>query len=302
MTASDRARPRSWFDIGAGAVAALRPDLPSGYVCPLCTLVIPESDIDLLTLEHVPPRSMGGKEMVLTCRPCNVIAGAEVDTHAKYRENHLDFAHGTMSDEMAATLTVGGVSANVRIISTPEGIAVFGLPDQNDPELQARWEAALAEKLATARVTISLKGARFEPGPANVSMLRAAYLASHSLFGYSYSMHPRFDAVREQIRRPGDRVLGVTAVIDGAADPSTRLMMVVMDPIDLQSVVVTMGRHSVFLPSLWSDVDIYARLARGAAEEPRFLADLVGKRGPWPQRPMHVLDLDAADDASETES
>src|SRR5438105_619433 len=53
-SASRRETKRRWFDFGARAVAALRPDLPAGYICPLCTALF--DDIDALTLEDVPPK------------------------------------------------------------------------------------------------------------------------------------------------------------------------------------------------------------------------------------------------------
>jgi hypothetical protein len=61
------------------------PELPEGewYACPLCQTLftIDELDTRNLTKEHVPPRSIGGREMVLTCRQCNNSAGATFDAH-----------------------------------------------------------------------------------------------------------------------------------------------------------------------------------------------------------------------------
>ena len=52
------------------------PDFSSGYICPLCFDVFFEKDLDKistnpLTLEDIPPASLGGKPKTLTCKKCN---------------------------------------------------------------------------------------------------------------------------------------------------------------------------------------------------------------------------------------
>src|SRR5688572_916542 len=99
-----------WFQRGAaaftqlfpGSFPELGPEPPPVYVCPLCVStdaagvqtfrVFPRAAVveRTLTAEHVPPKSFGGKELVLTCAPCNHIAGAHLDSHARKRENPID--------------------------------------------------------------------------------------------------------------------------------------------------------------------------------------------------------------------
>src|SRR4051812_45260602 len=51
------------------------PILNSWYVCPQCSRAFHHSAIVMkppaLTLEHVPPESVGGNTLVLTCKECN---------------------------------------------------------------------------------------------------------------------------------------------------------------------------------------------------------------------------------------
>ena len=84
-------RKKSWFDLGARALQRLFPDAPVHYMCPLCLTSYYEDDLSQLTFEHVPPRSVGGQRLVLTCRVCNEQASGKdgIDTHAKRRENVL---------------------------------------------------------------------------------------------------------------------------------------------------------------------------------------------------------------------
>ena len=63
-----------------------RPDFSNGYLCPLCFNIFFEKDLDsnlknFLTLEDIPPKSLGGKPRALTCKDCNSTSGHELDVH-----------------------------------------------------------------------------------------------------------------------------------------------------------------------------------------------------------------------------
>ena len=62
----------------------------------------------LLTAEHVPPRSFRGKELLLTCAPCNHTSGARLDAEARKRENPRDAMTGRAQKSVAVLLTAGG--------------------------------------------------------------------------------------------------------------------------------------------------------------------------------------------------
>ena len=40
-----------------------------------------------LTAEHVPSKSLGGKELILTCAHCNHVSGSRIESHASKKEN-----------------------------------------------------------------------------------------------------------------------------------------------------------------------------------------------------------------------
>jgi hypothetical protein len=47
---------------------------PHEYGCPLCLRLFRRDQIDQLSLDHVPPKSVGSKLKVLTCKTCNSVA------------------------------------------------------------------------------------------------------------------------------------------------------------------------------------------------------------------------------------
>src|SRR5688572_2826829 len=62
---------RTWFDQGVAALARVRQEFDGYYACPLCLVGFDAGELSRLTREHVPPRSLGGKHLVLTCDDCN---------------------------------------------------------------------------------------------------------------------------------------------------------------------------------------------------------------------------------------
>ncbi len=70
-----------------------RPDiqvLEPVYACPLCLRFFGERHLvnqeeNFLTIEHIPPESLGGKKGVLTCKECNSTHGHKLDSQLFYR-------------------------------------------------------------------------------------------------------------------------------------------------------------------------------------------------------------------------
>jgi hypothetical protein len=118
---------RRWFRQGAAAwhraqivmgvaEASASDDI---YVCPLCLEIDYEqrsgrftchTDAAIedrsLTVEHVPPESLGGGPLLLTCKDCNNTAGHELDADARKRENSRDAFLGRVTTK--ASMTAGG--------------------------------------------------------------------------------------------------------------------------------------------------------------------------------------------------
>jgi hypothetical protein len=69
-----------WFRNGTEALVSAFPRAAGvGYVCPLCLGA--SQSIEAFTVEDVPPRKVGGRPLVLTCKPCNDYGGSELDVH-----------------------------------------------------------------------------------------------------------------------------------------------------------------------------------------------------------------------------
>jgi len=103
------------FEQGVGA-AARALNLIGVYPCPTCGRHFDKNDLESgqLTLEHVPPESLGGTATILPCRVCNNTAGHTIDAEAASRQAPSDFQrtilHGIRGNAGRGRITWGDKS------------------------------------------------------------------------------------------------------------------------------------------------------------------------------------------------
>jgi hypothetical protein len=287
------------FRRGVEAFRALELPLPSLYVCPLCVRGITEEYIAELTREHVPPASLGGQRLVLTCHECNNRAGGKegVDTHARRGEDRLDLVTRTLNGERRARFGVGTTSMNVRIRTEKSHVEIVGMagpPGEVDSVMDAFLR--MAKKPSSERVPLSItfSHGRYMRGRQEVSWLRAAYLAAFAAFGYRYIFRELLQSVRKQIENPDAELIADFHMWHPTKEPSERSMVLVTRPTWVQGVAVTMSRHLVLLPLFDGDVNFYKRMGRfGDGNGKKVIAGLAV---PWPRTPRFELDFDPEGD------
>ncbi len=203
------------FALGADALSRISPyrDL---YACPSCKRLLPVTALDTgeLTLEHVPPDSVGGKGIALTCKSCNSTAGHTVDAAIHGRKRLTDLAQG-LSGRPAefdgpVKLETGGITTNAKLSVRGRSFTFSVDERQNHPSNFKSQMSSLPQQPGSTSPGVELRvTARipFDFDHARVGDLRSAFLATFALFGYRYAMHPRLEKVREQILRPDQRLI-----------------------------------------------------------------------------------------------
>src|SRR5690349_23826815 len=75
------AKREQFFSRGVEAYQRLSGDDKQYYPCPICLECFDREALDArnLTLEHIPPESIGGKPLCLTCKSCNDRGGHSSD-------------------------------------------------------------------------------------------------------------------------------------------------------------------------------------------------------------------------------
>lgn len=256
------------FERGAEATGLLGVTGGTEYICPICGDQYDKAAVEegRLTLEHVPPRSQGGKGLVLTCELCNNRAGHTVDAHLHRRAEMeaLERAirgEGTASNRPVAVEYEGTQVNATAHVHGPEGIIYLDVHEErNNPARTEHQRAAAAASAAaglSGTVRISAK-IGWDERQAQISELRAAFLLAFARFGYSYALHARLEAVRRQIREPEAEIIRVFSF--PAAEEGPLAMRIAVEP--FWAVLVRIGRAVVVLPWNEGDHDVYGELER----------------------------------------
>ncbi len=121
---------KNLFNAGATAFAAISRPRIYRYVCPVCLRGF--EDHNSLTLEHVPPKSIGGKVLCLTCRECNNQAGHGVDA-AVHGEATLHSFLVPGNDPVRATLAADGATVRVEVERDDAGTQIQVVGNASNP-------------------------------------------------------------------------------------------------------------------------------------------------------------------------
>ncbi|MGW2559642.1 HNH endonuclease [Streptomyces sp. NPDC001514] len=297
----------TWFSEGAPLFRraleqiGLADRLPSEgdyYACPCCLIALPYAAIAAqeLTIEHVPPSGLGGKGILLTCKPCNNNSGTHFDSHAITRAAIHDLLMGEGSSRpIRATFTADGVDIRGEVLRAGNGWLLQGVPKRNNPVMVDAHEEALrraSESDAAASLSFTLSE-RFSSTRADVSWVRSAYLAAFTALGWRYILRPELDPVRALLRDPENPSRPPFIGFNPKSNVGRREIMLVESPGDLSGVCVIIDQFAVFLPDPWgtstceSLADV---LSQYRGEGGKVMPSLSGKVVPWPAKPMYLLD------------
>ena len=166
-----------------------------------------------------------------------------------------------------------------------------------EASLRTTLDVIAAEGTTDHRFQLSLVGASYRHPEALLSLLRAAYLASFAALGYRYIFDRGLrDSVRRRLRDPSEEHPRIFSMTRPGERDSAPFMMIVEQPTELCALLVSFGRHAVFLPWPPDNVGLYDYLA----EQPTAVVqhmELTGKLLEWPRSPMHLLDRLSTDRA-----
>lgn len=295
MVRRKKAKREAWFDLGVHAITHVLPPAlitPAAYLCPLCYRWYPE--VGQLTLEHVPPAGLGGRELILTCRQCNSTAGAMVDHEMMALEQALDFTRDPFAHPARGRLHVGEHTLRVNGEATGDDVQLTVVPKANRPDSAGHINEEIRRRRDEGRwegstLTFELdRGFRYRP--ALVGWLRAAYLVAFAAMGYRYVLHPNLLSVRRQLAEPTAAHLGIFSGIDSEAHPDARRLLLVNEPVPFRSLLVQMGRNLVFLPRREGEGDLYQRLAAELTPDRLYTTKFTGEPMHWPDEPTHAED------------
>lgn len=186
------------------------------FICPLClhTYAIGNTE---LTLEHVPPESVGGKPILITCKACNSNRGADIDVCLM---NELEIVHNlTHLDTIPqkTKLAFNGVEINAQTtFSKTDGFKFMISPDNNNPiEFEGfMTEVKNAKEGYKIKIVADITNRKRDYDLANIALLKSAYLMAFHELGYMYVLNANTNIIRAQIQNPKKNVIGNAFIID----------------------------------------------------------------------------------------
>jgi len=278
---------QKWFDDGAAALerafpgttaAQFGPEAPIRYACPICDGLFERSDLErnVLTVEHVPPAAIGGKGLVLTCKPCNNESGDSIDADLVHRERIDAVGRGEYTGEtkvflhtdegrIAATLIADADSRQLHIsdVNNPPGVV-----DAVRPTLKAG-----------VPVQVEHRTWRFAELGANLSLLKAGFLALFAIYGYRLSRNKAYEVVRRQILNPDTAIIRQHLINLPPHIRRDEQHVVVMRDLACHGVMM---RGQIALFPFEGDESFYDRLA-GRADGDLVTGTVLG----WPSGPTY---------------
>jgi HNH endonuclease len=247
------------------------------YICPLCMQGFTEAAIDAgqLTIEHVPPKSLGGRGILLTCSECNTSSGHSLDAALHRRDEQRRFSETVLGNDASyrgpAKWEADGERLNVEIYRDGKFLTIAGDPRRNS---SAVIERMMESRSLNGRLTSDI---RYHRRRAAIGDLRTAYLAALALLGYRYAFHSVFNPIREQITKPDLKIMDRWWI---SLDPETPVARQIFEVATPHCVLVQFDRVAVFLPIPGSSDDLYEQLATISKSDRRMQirGDLLG----WP--------------------
>ncbi len=246
------------------------------YICPICAKIFEKQSIfqnkknpNPLTLEDVPPKKLGGKPILLTCKRCNnEIGGRQLDSKLKWSLEAEPFLKGKPNSKIEAFYTINQrTKARGTLTRLGEKSYKIDFYPKTNPNLGEALEE-LKQNKDKNNIKFRIQYPRSKK--VLLALLRISYLKMFTVFGYGYFFNKSSQIIREQIYNPDKDLIpdfGIPLInIPNYSEPG---IFLVKKPNELKSYLVVFdlilsgGRktYSVLIPGpKQENIDIYSAI------------------------------------------
>ncbi len=195
------------------------------YRCPLCLTPFAVEEADTLTWDHFPPQSIGGRDRdtALICHACRSRWDrTDANLHRLQLRDGFEQQHPGM---IPVTLSIPGQGPirglrHKAAVGAKDGsIIILGRPESNPDHVTGRLVDYLDGQSGKETVpdhTLQFQEERemvFSRRQAELSFLKATYLALFNCFGYPYILSDGLARIREQMVDPNASCLDGFALV-----------------------------------------------------------------------------------------
>lgn len=192
------------------------------FICPICLQIFKLDEClkskDIVSLEDVPPKSLGGHPLTITCKKCNNRCGHDLDTYLfneirrwhKVKLSEREKQKGTISNGTTELQGQISIDLNSKIISTTIS------EKNNNPSNIDNFESVLKkafENNSSTDLKLKFTEPKLCPEVIKTSILKNAYLLAFYVLGYRYILRSNLMNVRKQILNPQQTILTSNPII-----------------------------------------------------------------------------------------
>ena len=254
-TAEKRRKRLKFFDLG-------------NTRCPICLRSFTRDAAEkgqTVTLEHVPPETLGGSVKCLTCKPCNNSAGRKLDRAAERMNRAIMDRKAGLGRKVVVNACGSQETGYLSMDGGLDPEAIRRLPGSSDAKQQrekslqqqhgqeiALWVEATRRPSSKWDVNKGFTISMPKEPPGNyvmVSWLRSAYLLVFSLLGpagYQYAESEAIRPIREQIMKPDEEL--APPLLWNLSSPSPEDVIGIQNRRQPFCWIVKMGSMVVLLP------------------------------------------------------
>ena len=184
------------------------------YVCPLCCNgfhidALEQTFPNPLTLEDLPPKSVGGKPQILTCKSCNNTGCYRLDKAIKESLTLEQFSKRNPFAELSVKLSFNNsnrVKATTHFINDKTLTVKF--QTKNNPYAGRKFEEM---RIAWDHSKFDLGFQNYNP---TVGLIRIGYLLAFKCLGNAILLDGNSVKIREQLQNPETLMLPHTSIIE----------------------------------------------------------------------------------------
>lgn len=179
------------------------------YICPLCYNVFTKDLLNQrlknpLSIEDIPPKSIGSTHLILTCESCNNKAGHKLDKHLPKHVKSDRFFKENLNSTIDGKFNFDDESyMPVKIETKGNKNLIFHLPELEEyrkekfDDLRKNW----GDKSFTLQLTVP------EERIVKLAYLRIGHLLMFNYFGNAYLFEKNIKTIYSQLKSPDDEII-----------------------------------------------------------------------------------------------
>ncbi len=213
------------------------------YYCPICGMPFLKESLNQdspnpLTIEDVPPKKLGGKKLLLTCKECNNnLGGQKLDSKLIWDFNTRPFIERKPNSQIEVYYNLNEraqTRGKLKFIDEGKYRIDFG------PNIHFKLQEELnfmKDNWNGSKINFKIQTPNIQQ--VNLALLRVAYLEMVVHFGFGYFFNPSSHIIRQQLQNPDKPIISDFGIPNFKSFPlDNRGIYFIKEPEELRSFMV----------------------------------------------------------------